>query len=83
MGNSKASPDAYALFEAANVVLRLSTRWSPMKPWAVRVAHRQGSSVQRSRWPERWQTTIHIDQLSVAHPSAMSVVNVHDLFLIR
>lgn len=32
-----------ALFEAANVVLRPSTRWSPMKAWAVRVAHRQGS----------------------------------------
>ncbi|WP_247453818.1 transposase [Bradyrhizobium sp. 146] len=26
-----------ALFEAANVVLRPSTRWSPMKAWAVRV----------------------------------------------
>jgi transposase len=32
-----------ALFEAANVILRPSTRWSPMKAWAVRVAHRQGS----------------------------------------
>lgn len=29
--------------KAANVVLRPSTRWSPMKAWAVRVARRQGS----------------------------------------
>lgn len=27
------------LFEAANVILRPSTRWSPMKAWAVRIAH--------------------------------------------
>jgi transposase len=31
-----------ALFEAANVVLRPSTRWSPMKAWAVRLAQRLG-----------------------------------------
>ncbi len=37
------------------------------------------ASVQRSRWPERWLTTIHINQLNVALPSAISVVNVHDL----
>lgn len=33
-----------ALFEAANVILRPSTRWSPMKAWAVRIAQRQGST---------------------------------------
>ena len=31
-----------ALFEAANVVLRPTTRWSAMKAWAVKVAQRQG-----------------------------------------
>jgi transposase len=31
-----------ALFEAANVVLRPTRRWSAMKAWAVKVAQRQG-----------------------------------------
>jgi transposase len=31
-----------ALFEAANVAMRPSTRWSGLKAWATRVAHRQG-----------------------------------------
>jgi transposase len=31
-----------ALFEAANVILRPSTRWSSLKAWAARVAKRQG-----------------------------------------
>ena len=31
-----------ALFEAANVVLRPTTRWSSMKAWAMKIAVRQG-----------------------------------------
>jgi len=31
-----------ALYEAANVLLNMATRWSPMKAWAVRLARRIG-----------------------------------------
>ncbi|MFK4532135.1 transposase [Bradyrhizobium ottawaense] len=48
-----------ALFEAANVVLRPSTRWSPMKAWAVRVAHRQGSKRAKVALARKMAVILH------------------------
>lgn len=48
-----------ALFEAANVVLRPSTRWSPMKAWAVRVAHRQGSKRAKVALARKMAVVLH------------------------
>jgi len=48
-----------ALFEAANVVLRPSTRWSPMKAWAVRVAQRQGSKRAKVALARKMAVVLH------------------------
>lgn len=48
-----------ALFEAANVVLRPSTRWSPIKAWAVRVAHRQGSKRAKVALARKMAVVLH------------------------
>jgi transposase len=48
-----------ALFEAANVVLRPSTRWSAMKAWAVRIAKRQGSRRAKVALARRMAVTLH------------------------
>jgi transposase len=54
-----------ALFEAANVVLRPSTRWSSMKAWGMRVAARQGVRRAKVALARRMAVTLHrmwIDQ---------------------
>lgn len=48
-----------ALFEAANVVLRPSTRWSAMKAWAMRIAGRQGSRRAKVALARRMAVTLH------------------------
>jgi transposase len=48
-----------ALFEAANVVLRPSTRWSPMKAWAVRVAQRQGTKRAKVALARKMAVVLH------------------------
>jgi transposase len=48
-----------ALFEAANVVLRPATRWSPMKAWAVRIAHRQGSKRAKVALARKMAVVLH------------------------
>lgn len=48
-----------ALFEAANVILRPATRWSPMKAWAVRVARRQGSKRAKVALARKMATILH------------------------
>ena len=48
-----------ALFEAANVVLRPSTRWSAMKAWAARIAKRQGSRRAKVALARRMAVTLH------------------------
>jgi transposase len=48
-----------ALFEAANVILRPATRWSPMKAWAVRVARRQGSKRAKVALARKMSTILH------------------------
>lgn len=48
-----------ALFEAANVVLRPSTRWSPMKAWAVRVAQRQGTKRAKVALARKMAVILH------------------------
>jgi transposase len=40
-----------ALYEAANVLLTRMTRWSPLKAWAVRLAHGSVASARRWRSP--------------------------------
>ncbi|WP_246094116.1 MULTISPECIES: transposase [Mesorhizobium] len=42
-----------ALFEAANVILRLRTQWSSMKAWPMKIAKSTGC---RSPWPNEWQS---------------------------
>jgi transposase len=54
-----------ALFEAANVILRPSTRWSTMKAWAMRIAGRQGSRRAKVALARRMAVILHrmwIDQ---------------------
>jgi transposase len=48
-----------ALFEAANVVLRPSTRWSTMKAWAVRVAQRQGTKRAKVALARKMAVVLH------------------------
>lgn len=48
-----------ALFEAANVVLRPATRWSPMKAWAVRIAQRQGSKRAKVALARKMAVVLH------------------------
>lgn len=48
-----------ALFEAANVILRPSTRWSPMKAWAMRVAQRQGSKRAKVALARKMAVVLH------------------------
>lgn len=48
-----------ALFEAANVVLRPTTRWSSMKAWAMRIADRQGARRARVALARRMAVTLH------------------------
>lgn len=48
-----------ALFEAANVILRPSTRWSSMKAWAMRISTRQGSKRAKVALARRMAVTLH------------------------
>ena len=48
-----------ALFEAANVVLRPATRWSPMKAWAVRLAQRQGAKRAKVALARKMAVVLH------------------------
>jgi transposase len=48
-----------ALFEAANVVLRPSTRWSPIKAWAVRIAQRQGTKRAKVALARKMAVVLH------------------------
>ena len=48
-----------ALFEAANVILRPTTRWSSMKAWAMRIALRQGSRRAKVALARRMAVTLH------------------------
>lgn len=48
-----------ALFEAANVVLRPSTRWSPIKVWAVRIAQRQGTKRAKVALARKMAVVLH------------------------
>lgn len=48
-----------ALFEAANVVLRPGTRWSPMKAWAMRVADRQGMKRAKVALARKMAVALH------------------------
>ncbi|MER9763432.1 transposase [Mesorhizobium sp. M0138] len=43
-----------ALFEAANVILRPTSRWSSMKAWAMKIANRQGA--RRAKIALEWQS---------------------------
>ena len=48
-----------ALFEAANVVLRPGTGWSPMKAWAMRVADRQGAKRAKVALARKMAVALH------------------------
>lgn len=48
-----------ALFEAANVILRPSTRWSAMKAWAMKIAHRQGSKRAKVALARKMAVILH------------------------
>jgi len=48
-----------ALFEAANVILRPTTRWSSMKAWAVKIADRQGVRRAKVALARRMAVTLH------------------------
>lgn len=48
-----------ALFEAANVILRPTTRWSSMKSWAMRIASRQGARRAKVALARRMAVTLH------------------------
>ena len=48
-----------ALFEAANVILRPSTRWSSMKAWAMKIAARQGTRRAKVALARRMAVTLH------------------------
>lgn len=48
-----------ALFEAANVILRPTTRWSSMKAWAMKIAERQGVRRAKVALARRMAVTLH------------------------
>lgn len=48
-----------ALFEAANVILLPTTRWSSMKAWAMRIADRQGARRAKVALARRMAVTLH------------------------
>ena len=48
-----------ALFEAANVILRPTTRWSAMKAWATRIADRQGARRAKVALARRMAVILH------------------------
>lgn len=48
-----------ALFEAANVIFRPTTRWSSMKAWAMRIANRQGARRAKVALARRMAVTLH------------------------
>jgi transposase len=48
-----------ALFEAANVILRPTTRWSSMKAWAMKIASRQGARRAKVALARRMAVTLH------------------------
>jgi transposase len=48
-----------ALFEAANVAMRPSTRWSGLKAWATRVAQRQGGKRAKVALARRMACVLH------------------------
>lgn len=48
-----------ALFEAANVILRPTTRWSGMKAWAMRIADRQGARRAKVALARRMAVILH------------------------
>jgi transposase len=48
-----------ALFEAANVILRPTTRWSSMKAWAMQIAGRQGARRAKVALARRMAVTLH------------------------
>ena len=48
-----------ALFEAANVILRPTTRWSSMKAWAMKIAGRQGARRAKVALARRMAVTLH------------------------
>ena len=48
-----------ALFEAANVILRPTTRWSSMKAWAMKIASRQGARRAKVALARRMAVTPH------------------------
>jgi transposase len=48
-----------ALFEAANVILRPTTRWSAMKAWAMRIADRQGAGRAKVALARRMAVILH------------------------
>jgi transposase len=48
-----------ALFEAANVILRPTTRWSAMKAWALRIAGRQGARRAKVALARRMAVILH------------------------
>lgn len=45
-----------ALFEAANVILRPTTRWSSMNASAMKMPIDRVPDVRRSPWPDEWQS---------------------------
>ncbi|GMG85355.1 IS110-like element ISRhru3 family transposase [Paralimibaculum aggregatum] len=48
-----------ALFEAANVILRPTTRWPAMKAWAMRIADRQGARRAKVALARRMAVILH------------------------
>lgn len=48
-----------ALFEAANVILRPTTRWSSIKAWAMRIANRHGARRAKVALARRMAVTLH------------------------
>lgn len=48
-----------ALYEAANVILRPTTRWSSMKAWAMKIAARQGARRAKVALARRMAVTLH------------------------
>ena len=48
-----------ALFEAANVAMRPSTRWSGLKAWATRVAQRQGGKRAKVALARKMACVLH------------------------
>ncbi|MEX0409741.1 IS110 family transposase [Aquibium sp. LZ166] len=48
-----------ALFEAANAILRPTTRWSSMKAWAMKIADRQGVRRAKVALARRMAVTLH------------------------